>query len=90
MTAVEAQWRVGRQVAPADLRRDTKCPGWSVFDVLNHSIGVTLKFAEFASGSTDRPRSPTGDLIGDSLDDALGSMVAATRREWESADMSRE
>lgn len=89
-TAAEAQWAVGRLVAPADLGRATKCPGWSVFDVVNHSIGVTLKFAEFASGSTDRPRAPTGDLVGDSLDDALGSMVAATRRAWESADMTRE
>jgi uncharacterized protein (TIGR03086 family) len=89
-TAVEAQWAVGRLVAPADFARATKCPGWSVFDVVNHSIGVTLKFAEFASGSTDSPRSPTGDLIGTSLEDALGSMVVTTRRAWESADMTRE
>lgn len=89
-TAVEAQWAVGRLVAPADLSRATKCPGWSVFDVVNHSIGVTLKFAEFASGSTESPRSPTGDLIGSSLDEALGSMVATTRRAWEAAEMTRE
>jgi uncharacterized protein (TIGR03086 family) len=89
-TAVEAQWALGRLVAPADLARATRCPGWSVFDVVNHSIGVTLKFAEFASGSTDAPQSPTGDLIGTSLGDALGSLVATTRRAWESADMTRE
>lgn len=89
-TAVDAQWALGRLVAPADLARATQCPGWSVFDVVNHSIGVTLKFAEFASGSTDSPRSPTGDLIGTSLDDALGSMVATTRLAWASADMTRE
>ena len=89
-TALEAQRAVGRLVEPADLPRATTCPGWSVFDVLNHSIGVTLKFAAFASGATDRPRSPTGDLIGSSLDDALGSAAATARRAWESADMTRE
>src|SRR6185437_14064373 len=40
------------------------CPGWSVRDVMNHSIGVTMKFADFAAGGSDHPRTPPGDLVG--------------------------
>ena len=28
---------------------------------MNHSIGVTLKFADFAAGGSDHPRTPPGD-----------------------------
>jgi hypothetical protein len=35
-----------------------------VRDVMNHSIGVTMKFARFAAGGSDHPRTPRGDLVG--------------------------
>jgi uncharacterized protein (TIGR03086 family) len=56
---------------------------------MNHSLGVTLKFVEFASGRTDRPRSPTGDLIGDSLEGALRTAEDSARNAWSAADLSR-
>jgi len=31
---------------------------------MNHSIGVTMKFADFAAGGSDHPRTPPGDLVG--------------------------
>src|ERR1039458_8176474 len=69
--ALSTQWRVGRQTAASDLPRASTCPGWSVRDVENHSIGVSLKSADFASAKTDHPRPPPGDLIGSNLFDAL-------------------
>jgi uncharacterized protein (TIGR03086 family) len=90
VTALEAQWALGTRVSAADLSRPTRCPGWSVSDVMSHSIGVTLKFAEFASGTTERPRTPAGDLLGDGLEPALRAAVHSARTSWSRTDMSRE
>jgi uncharacterized protein (TIGR03086 family) len=89
LAALEAQWALGTEATPPDLSRPTRCPGWSVSDVMNHSIGVTLKFAEFASAATDRPRSPTGDLVRGRLEPALRAAVDSARTAWSAADMSR-
>ena len=90
LTALEAQWVLGTHVSAAALSRPSRCPGWSVFDVLNHSIGVTLKFTEFASAVTDRPRAPDGDLIGSRPAQALRKSADAARTAWSGADLSRE
>ena len=90
LTALEAQWVLGTQASVADLSRPSRCPGWSVFDVMNHSIGVTRKFTEFASAATDRPRSPDGDLIGSRPGPALRQAADAARMAWSAADMSRQ
>ena len=58
-------------------------------EVMNHSIGVTLKFADFAAGGSDHPRSPPGDLVGRDHRRALRSAAAAARAAWASADMAR-
>jgi Mycothiol maleylpyruvate isomerase N-terminal domain len=51
--ALRAQVRAGQLIRAAQLPLETPCPGWSVRDVMNHSIGVTLKFADFAAGGSD-------------------------------------
>ena len=56
---------------------------------MNHSIGVTLKFADFAAGGSDHPRAPAGDLAGRDHRLALRSAAAAARAAWASADMTR-
>jgi hypothetical protein len=56
---------------------------------MNHSIGVTLKFADFATGGNDHPRTPPGDLVGRDHRLALRSAAAAARAAWTSADMAR-
>jgi uncharacterized protein (TIGR03086 family) len=89
LAALEAQCALGALVTPADLSRPSRCPAWTVSDVLSHSLGVTLKFVEFASGRTDRPRSPTGDLIGDSPERGLRTATDFARSAWSAADMSR-
>jgi uncharacterized protein (TIGR03086 family) len=89
LTALEAQWGLGAKAIVPDLSRPSRCPGWSVADVMNHSIGVTRKFAEFASGATDRPHAPAGDLIGDRLDLALRTTTDIARAAWSSTDRSR-
>ena len=58
-------------------------------DVLNHSIGVTVKFTDFAAGRTDRPRTPRGDVLGRDHLAAFEVVAASARVAWASADMSR-
>jgi uncharacterized protein (TIGR03086 family) len=60
-----------------------------VREVMNHSIGVTLKFVSFAVGDTDHPRSPAGDLIGRDHGLALQTAAEAARSAWAAADMAR-
>ena len=56
---------------------------------MNHSVGVTLKFAAFAAGGSDHPRTPPGDLIGPDHRLALRSAAGVARAAWASADMAR-
>jgi hypothetical protein len=44
---------------------------------MNHSLGVTRKFAGFAAGGSDHPRTPRGDLVGRDHRLALRSVVVA-------------
>jgi uncharacterized protein (TIGR03086 family) len=87
--ALDTHWAVGRTVSVADLGRPTPCPGWSVSDVLNHSVGVIVKFTRFASGTTDHPRTPGGELLGDDHVGALRSATESARSAWKSVDRSR-
>jgi uncharacterized protein (TIGR03086 family) len=89
LDALEAQWAHAARATASDLVRPSRCPGWSVLAVLRHSVGVTAKFTEFASGATDHPRSPPGDLLGDRPDLALRATVDAARSAWPDADRSR-
>ena len=43
LAALRIQVRTGRLVRPGQLPLESPCPGWSVRDVLNHSIGVPLE-----------------------------------------------
>jgi uncharacterized protein (TIGR03086 family) len=90
VAALDVQVGVGRQVRAEQLGLGSPCPGWSVHDVINHSLGVTLKFAGFAAGRTDRPRAPTGDLVGRDHARALAEAAGAARVAWASADLTRQ
>jgi hypothetical protein len=59
MDALEMQVGVGGQIQASQLSLASPCPGWTVREVMGHSIGVTLKFTGFAAGLTDAPRSAT-------------------------------
>ena len=87
--ALRAQVALGDQITDADLARPSHCEGWTVKEVLNHSIGVTLKFTAFARGETDAPRTPPGDLIGDDHREALRAAALGAEQAWTHADLSR-
>lgn len=89
VAALETQVKTGRQVRGPQLPLTSPCPGWSVRDVLNHSIGVTIKFTGFAAGATDHPRPPAGDLVGSDHALALRSAAESAGAAWASADMTR-
>ena len=89
MAALRVQVRTGRLIRSGQLPLESPCPGWSVRDVMNHSIGVTMKFADFATGGSDHPRTPPGDLVGRDHRLALRSAAGAARAAWASVDMER-
>ena len=89
IAALDTQARTGQQVRARQLALPTPCPGWSVREVMNHSIGVTLKFADFAAGRTDHPHPPAGDLVGRDHGLALRSAAEQARAAWAAADMTR-
>jgi len=89
MGSLEAQVVLVGLATRPDLISPSKCPGWTRCDVLSHSIAVTLRFAQFASGETHTPELPRGDLVGSDPAGALSAVVAAARRAWGSTDRSR-
>ena len=90
LEALEAQKNfVQSEIRPDHLLRPSKCPGWTCREVLNHSVAVTLRFARFASGETDRPGLPKGDLVGSDLAGAIGAAVEAAQRAWSATDRTR-
>ena len=74
--ALERTAAVVRQIGTPDLGRPTPCSGWSIRDLLNHVVAVTIRFTRFAEGD-DEPRMPPGDLLGES---PLKSYGEATER----------
>jgi uncharacterized protein (TIGR03086 family) len=89
LAALEVQVAVGQRVEPSELALASPCPGWSVRDVLVHSLAVTTKFTDFAAGHADRPRTPGGDLVGPDHRVALRTVAAAATEAWRAADLSR-
>ncbi len=89
LLAPEAQRALVAGADLADLARPSRCPGWSVREVINHSVGVTAKFAAFASGTTDHPTTPPGDLLGDRPDRAVRVTADLARSAWTGVDRSR-
>jgi uncharacterized protein (TIGR03086 family) len=89
LDALALQLDVVRTLEPPDLLRPSRCEGWSVRDVLNHSMGVTVKFTDFAAGRTDQPRTPPGDVLGRDHRAAFEGVAQSARVAWASADMSR-
>jgi uncharacterized protein (TIGR03086 family) len=89
LEALDAQWQLARLLETDDLSQPSRCPGWSVRDVLAHSVGVTVKFTAFASGATDRPVTPKGDLLGANPPAVVEEAVAAARSAWMGIDRSR-
>jgi uncharacterized protein (TIGR03086 family) len=89
VVVLDRQAQVGGSVLVSQLALPSMCPGWTVGDVLSHSIGVSIKFADFAAGMTDRPRSPRGDLFGDDHRAALSEAAERARASWATADMTR-
>ena len=62
--ALDVQVAVCEDITREQLALGSMCEGWTVGDVINHSVGTTTKFAAFASGATDSPHAPDGDLVG--------------------------
>lgn len=73
----------------SDLAGPSRCPRWTSCEVLNHSMAVTLRIAQFASGETERQLLPDGDLVTSDPARSLGDVVATARRAWGSTDRSR-
>jgi uncharacterized protein (TIGR03086 family) len=80
---------VARRIRPDQLSLATDCEGWSIRDVMNHSVGVTLKFARSAPGTTARPTTPPGDVIGSDHAGAFHRCLDAARSAWGDANRTR-
>jgi uncharacterized protein (TIGR03086 family) len=89
IASLDIQAATGQQVRAWQLPLQSPCPRWSVREVMNHSIGVTLKFTGFAAGRTDHPQPPAGDLIGRDHALALRSAADQARAAWATADLTR-
>jgi uncharacterized protein (TIGR03086 family) len=72
-----------------DMARPTCCSGWNVRQVLDHTTATTSKFAAFAAGDTDAPRTPAGDLLGSDPARAFAATASTARRAWASVDRAR-
>lgn len=89
LNALELQVDVGRRLGVEHLELPSSCDGWTVRDVMSHSIGVTRKFTDFASGATDEPHAPPGDQIGADHRAALRRSAGSATTAWGSVDMTR-
>jgi uncharacterized protein (TIGR03086 family) len=87
--ALRVQVDVMSQVCADDLGRPSACAGWTIRQALNHSLGVTRKFTEFASGDTDTPRTPAGDLVGEDPCAAVRDSAIRSARAWMHTDLER-
>lgn len=57
--------------------------------MLNHVIATTTKFSQFASGLTDSPRTPIGDLLGDAPLPSFERCRASSADAWLTVDLQR-
>lgn len=74
MRSPEAQVLLVGSATRSGLAPPSECLGWTCCGVRSHSIAVTLKFSQFASGVTERPRLERGDFVGN---DPSGSLRAS-------------
>jgi uncharacterized protein (TIGR03086 family) len=86
LTETEAAFR---RLSVLELGRPTCCPEWNVRQILNHTTATTSKFAAFAAGETDAPRTPSGDLLGSDPARAFAATASTARRAWASIDLTR-
>lgn len=77
------------QVRAGQLDLASRCEGWTIRQVLGHSLGVTHKFADFASGVTDEPHAPPDDVLSQNHVAAAEHVVAYAHEAWSTTDMSR-
>lgn len=89
VAALRAQQALVERLPPVALSTVTACEGWSVRDVVNHSLAVTAKLTEFAAGRTDRPRQDDRDRVGDDAVAAVRTVVAEAIGAWAAVDRRR-
>lgn len=87
--ALELQATTVEGIGADDLAAASRCEGWSIRDVLEHSIGVTREFTGFAQGLTDEPHAAEVDLLGRDHGAVARGAVVASALAWRRADMSR-
>jgi uncharacterized protein (TIGR03086 family) len=88
-TALEQQLAVVRVVRPEQLDLESRCEGWTIRQVLDHSLGVTHKFANFAAGLTDEPHTPQRAMLSSDHETAAAEEVNYASNAWRAADMTR-
>src|SRR5687768_4095178 len=86
---LEIQVLVASRIEASDLAAPSACVGWTIGDVITHSVGVTRKFTAFASGQTDRPRTPGDTAFPDGHVAALRVAAKESKAAWGSTDLSR-
>jgi uncharacterized protein (TIGR03086 family) len=64
-----------------DLGRPTPCTGWTIRDLLNHVVAITIRFTRFAEGD-DAPRRPPGDLLGNAPVKAYDEAAERSINAW--------
>lgn len=87
-TLSETETAFGRLTRP-DFARPTCCLGWNVRQVLDHTAATTSKFARFAVGDNDTPKTPPADLLGADPAHAFAAIASTARRAWASVDHAR-
>jgi uncharacterized protein (TIGR03086 family) len=89
LVVLDAQLDVVAALGADELAVPSMCPGWTVEDVLAHSVGITLKFAEFAAGRTDAPHAPEVMIDRAEPARAVASAREAAQVAWPAADATR-
>lgn len=90
--AVEALDHFGRILCLVDdhaWTSPTPCVAWNVHDLVNHVVATTTKFSQFAEGSTDAPRTPTADMLGDDPTAAFADACGRSIDAWLNCDPRR-
>lgn len=87
--ALRLQVETVRHIGDKDLQAPSRSCGWSIGQVLQHSLGVTRKFTDFAAGRTNRPHAPTGDLLTPDHRSAFERAAMNADEAWRRTDMTR-
>lgn len=89
VASLDVQLAVVLGLAEGDLSLVSRCPGWSIGAVLRHSLGVTEKLADFASGRSDSPRTPRGDLLVPDHRTSAERTIRTAQQAWSEVDLGR-